>query len=115
MVGSAISVSMMTEAPTMPVVAAMMVPMMVTDMARPPGMRRVSTCSAFRSSSATPDFSRIVPMKTNIGTAISTGFCTAWPKMRGIRLPNWAGRNTSNTMPRAPNASATPPRTNATG
>ena len=30
-------------------------------------------------------------MKMNIGTAISTGFCTAWPKMRGIRLANWAG------------------------
>ncbi len=37
MVGRAISVSMMTEAPTMPVVAAMMVPIKVTDMARPPG------------------------------------------------------------------------------
>ena len=115
MVGSAIRVSMITDAPTMPVVAAMMVPISVTDIASPPGTRRVSTCSALRSSSATPDFSRIVPMNTNIGTAIRTWFCTAWPQMRGIRLPSCAGRKTSKYMPSTAKPSATPPRTNATG
>ena len=40
--GSAIIVSMTTEAPTIPVVAAMIVPIKVTDMARPPGIRLVT-------------------------------------------------------------------------
>ena len=44
MVGSAMSVSITTEAPTMPVVAAMIVPISVTDMASPPGMPRVRIC-----------------------------------------------------------------------
>ena len=46
MTGSAISVSITTEAPTMPVVAAMMVPSKVTAIASPPGTRRNKTCSA---------------------------------------------------------------------
>ncbi len=77
--GSAISVSMITDAPTMPVDAAMMVPSSVTAIASPPGMRRVSNCSVCSRSSATPLRSSMVPMKMNIGIATSTWFCTAWP------------------------------------
>ena len=77
MVGSAISVSMMTEAPTMPVVAAMMVPIKVTDMASPPGNAARQHLQRLQQFVGDADFSSIVPMKTNIGTAISTGFCTA--------------------------------------
>ncbi len=35
--------------------------------------------------------SSIVPMKMNIGIATSTGFCTAWPKIRGSSVANWSG------------------------
>ena len=63
----------------MPVVAAMMVPSTVTAMASPPGTTLSISCSACSSSSATPLFSSIVPMKMNIGIATSTWFCTAWP------------------------------------
>ena len=63
----------------MPVVAAMMVPIRVTDSARPPGTRRNRICSVFRRSRATPDFSSIVPMKMNMGIATSTGLSMVEP------------------------------------
>jgi hypothetical protein len=99
----------------MPVVAAMIVPISVTDMARPPGMRRVSTCSACRRSFATPLLSSTVPMKMNIGTATRIGFAAMPPQMRGSRLKNIIGSNTPNAMPMAPKKMAMPPSTNATG
>ena len=77
MTGSAISVSMITDAPTMPVVAAMMVPRIVTASASPPGMRRNKTCNVCNNCSATFDFSSIVPMKMNIGIATNTWLSTA--------------------------------------
>ena len=45
---------MTTDAPIIPVVAAMIVPMSVTDSARPPGTRRSSPCRQLRRSRATP-------------------------------------------------------------
>ena len=99
----------------MPVVAAMIVPINVTDIASPPGMRRVSTCSAWSRSFATPLRSSTVPMKMNIGTATRIGLAAMPPQMRGSRLKNCIGWNTSNRMPIAPNTIAMPPSTNATG
>ncbi len=86
MAGSAISVSMTTEAPTMPVVAAMIVPISVTDIARPPGIRRVSTCRHFSNSVATPLRSSTVPMKMNMGIATSTWLAATPPQIRTSRL-----------------------------
>jgi hypothetical protein len=77
MVGSASRVIITTEAPMMPVVAAMIVPISVTDRARPPGIRRSMTCRMCRRSSATRDFSSIVPMNTKHGIATRIGLCTA--------------------------------------
>jgi hypothetical protein len=115
MVGSAIKVSITTEAPTMPVVAAMIVPMSVTDIARPPGMRRVSTCRQWSRSLAMPLRSSMVPMKMNIGTATSTGLEAAAPHTLGRRLKNCSGWKTSNRMPMPPKKMAMPPSTKATG
>ena len=99
----------------MPVVAAITVPISVTDSASPPGTRRSSTCSACSRSFATPDFSSIVPMKMNIGTATSTRLSTIPPKMREMMLKNSIGENTSKTTPSAPKARPMPPSTMATG
>ena len=99
----------------MPVVAAMIVPIRVTERARPPGMRRVSTCSACRRSWATPERSSIVPMKVNIGMATRTGFSIVPPKMRFgstfIRAQFMAPRKSPSTAKPRP----MPPRMKATG
>ena len=109
------SVSITTEAPTMPVVAAMIVPINVTDMASPPGIRRSSTCKQCSKSLATPLRSSTVPMKMNMGTATRIGLEAAEPQMRGSRLKNCTGMNTSSSMPMPPNRIAIPPSTKATG
>jgi len=80
--GKASMVSIVTEAPMMPVDAASTVPMIVTPSARPPGTRRISVCKPSSSSSATPLLSSNVPMRTNIGTATMTTLETTPPKMR---------------------------------
>ena len=73
MTGKASSVIMITDAPTMPVVAARIVPSRVTEMARPPGRRRSRTCRQNSKSVAMPLRSSIVPMKMNIGR-VSSGY-----------------------------------------
>ena len=65
-------VIMTTEAPMIPVIAAMMTPIAVTDSARPPGTLYNRTCRQCRRSLATPLFSNIVPMKMNMGMAMRT-------------------------------------------
>jgi hypothetical protein len=52
--GKASSVSITTVAPTIPVVAAMIVPISVTESARPPGTRRNNTCRQRSRSSPIP-------------------------------------------------------------
>ena len=86
--GKAMSVSIMTDAPTMPVVAAMIVPSKVTAIARPPGIFASINCKMWSKSSATPLFSSMVPINTNMGTATRTGFWAACPQIRGKRLAN---------------------------
>src|SRR5918995_1538587 len=61
-------------APMTPVEAAKITHMPTVPSARPPGKRRVQRCTASNSSSAMPERSSIVPMKTNSGTAASTKF-----------------------------------------
>ena len=70
---------MMTDAPTMPVVAAIIVPIAHTASAKPPGTRRSRICRVFSRSSAARERSRIVPMKMNMGMATSTWFTTMEP------------------------------------
>ena len=115
MIGSAIRVIITTEAPMMPVLAAMIVPMTVTPSASPPGTRRSSTWRQCRRSWATPERSSMVPMKTKSGTATSTRFSAAPPQTRGRMLKNSMGANTSRAVPIRPNASDAPPSANATG
>ena len=57
MEASASRVIITTEAPMLPVVAARIVPITVTDSARPPGTLRSRICRICSSSSATRDFS----------------------------------------------------------
>ncbi len=115
MTGSASSVIITTDAPMMPVVAAMMVPMSVTESASPPGTRRVNTCRQFKRSFATPDFSSIVPMNMNMGMATSTGFSMVWPKIRLGRTLIRAQFNTPARSPMTAKASPMPPSVKATG
>ena len=91
MVGSASSVIITTEAPMMPVVAAMIVPITVTDSASPPGTRRSRICRMCSRSSATRLRSSMVPMKTKHGMATRIGFCTApdWPSPPHTRCITW--------------------------
>ena len=60
-----------TVAPTMPVEAASSAPTIVTDMPSPPRRLPNSFAISSSSSSAIFAFSRIAPIKMNIGTAIS--------------------------------------------
>ena len=120
MVGSASSVIITTEAPMMPVVAAMIVPITVTERARPPGTRRSMTCRICSRSAATRERSSIVPMKMKQGIATRTGFCTAPldpspPQIRGRMMKNSRKSIRSNPMPRKPKSSAIPPSAMATG
>ena len=71
MVGKAIRVSMMTEAPTTPVMAAKRTPMTATEIAVPPGMARNSRCKVSSRSLANCERSNITPMKISSGTAMS--------------------------------------------
>ena len=61
----------MTLAPTMPVVAASIVPTTTTGIAIPPGNRPKTSAIVSSSCSARPDLSSTTPMKMNSGTAIS--------------------------------------------
>ena len=115
MTGNASRVIITTEAPMMPVVAAMMVPMMVTDSAKPPGVRRSRTCRQCSRSLATPDRSSIVPMKMNIGTATRIKLSAAVPQRRETMLKYSMKENTPKYMPMAPKAMPSPPSTQATG
>ena len=113
--GRAIIVSITTEAPTIPVVAAIIVPIIVTDIAKPPGIRLSKTCKQCSKSSATPLFSSMVPIKINMGTATNIGFEAAVPHMRGNKLKNCIGSKTSSKIPTPPNNIPIPPKTKATG
>ena len=81
MTGSASMVSMTTEAPTIPVVAAMTVPMETTAIASPPGTRRSRMARMSSRCLATPLFSSITPMKMNMGIATSTWFSAMAPQI----------------------------------
>ena len=58
----------------MPDDAASKTPITMTDMHMPAGVPPSARCAALSEISATPDFSRICPMKMNIGIATSSQF-----------------------------------------
>ena len=72
----------------MPVIAARIVPMIVTPSARAPGTRFSSTWTQYSRSLAMPLRSIMMPMNTKAGTATSTRFSAAWPQIRGRKLKN---------------------------
>ena len=72
MAGSAIIPIITTDAPIIPVEAAMITPMIATAKAYPPGKPRKSAASERMSRSAMPERSSISPMKTNKGIATSS-------------------------------------------
>ena len=74
MIGREMVASSTTEAPTMPVEAASRMPISTTAMASPPLTRPRVSANDRISFSASPDWSSISPMKTNIGKATSTAF-----------------------------------------
>ena len=109
--GKAIRPSITTEAPTIPVLAAMTMPTMVTDKANPPGR-----CPNMRSSDnnrflAMLDFSSISPMKTKSGTASISQFVSVPVNI----LDDTVLRNTKGMSPIKVNRIPTPASTKATG
>ena len=71
-----------TVAPTIPVEAASKAPTAITESPMPPRNPPKRRPMASSSSSATFERSSITPMKMKSGTAISTSFHIALPKMR---------------------------------
>ena len=104
-----------TVAPTMPVDAAISAPTMNTETPSPPRMVPNIWPIVSSSSSATLDRSSVTPMKTNSGTANSTSFQIAVPKIR----IGTADRKEKSKMPKAQATPAvpspTPARVKATG
>jgi len=81
-----------TVAPTIPVDAANKAPTIDTDIPKPP-LIFWKTLSIFsKSSSATFDFSNIVPIKTNSGTAIRISFVIVPNILWGIAFKNCIGK-----------------------
>ncbi len=104
-----------TAAPTTPIGAARMVPITMTETARPPGTRlsRISVASSM--SLADPERSRIDPMKMNIGIETSTGSTATPPHIRSRMLDRLANGNTPSHQPIEAKIRADPPITKATG
>ena len=115
MVGSAIAVIMVTEAPMMPVMAARMVPITVTDIASPPGTLRNRIWVMCNRSSAIPLRSIVIPITIKVGKATSTRFSAANPQILGAKLKNSPSEKTPSENPIRPKEIDTPPRMNATG
>ena len=114
MVGSAKRPMVTTVAPTIPVEAASNMPTKMTAIPSPPFMPRINSSMVVRRFSAIFDFSSIIPMKTNNGTAIKVSL----PIMSKIRL----GMLCRNAISNAPNilainakSSETPASVKATG
>ena len=86
--GSANNVIITTEAPIIPVVAAIIVPIIVTERARPPGTFFNKTCKQYNKSFATPLLSSMVPININIGTATKIKFSQTKSFMKSIFIKN---------------------------
>ena len=112
--GKAIKVITTTAAPMMPVIAAKIVAITVTDIAMPPGTRLRISWSASSNSLAISERSSITPMKTNSGTAIIWKL-SAINQIRGAKLKNSISENTPNIQPITPNIIEIPPRTKPIG
>ena len=72
--GRAKSASNTTEAPTIPEDAARRIPMTRTDIPMPAALPPSARWAALSDRSATPEVSRIKPMKMNIGMATKSQF-----------------------------------------
>ncbi len=103
-----------TEAPTTPVAAASSAPTMMTPRASPPRKRPKRRPKVSRSSSASRDFSSIVPMKMKKGTASSVKFDIV-PNVRSGMAMKRIGSKTPAIQPNTAKSIAAPARANATG
>ncbi len=109
--GSEIRDSRITEAPTTPIGAARMVPMIMTATARPPGVRRSITWVASSMSLATPLRSSSAPMKMNMGNETSTGSTATPPHMRSRMLFSLTRLNSPSPQPIRAKINPVPPST----
>ena len=103
-----------TVAPTMPVLAARNIPTTTTETPSPPRTPPNKRAILSSISSATRDFSKMVPMRMNKGTAISVVLLTV-PKMRPGKADRKLGSKTPPRIPAVANTSAVPASVNATG
>ena len=90
----------------MPVIAARIVPMMVTPERERAGHALEQHLHAVEQVLAMPLRSIITPMKMNVGIATSTRFSAAWPQMRGTKSKNCTSLNDAEEDSRAGRRSA---------
>ena len=104
-----------------PVDAASKTPIVVTDIASPPGTRSSSVAKFSSSLPARPDFSSMIPIKMNIGSATSTQlFMTSHIRSTTKALYSQLmvtghPKSISAMIPIAVKTTASPPKTHATG
>ena len=114
MAGSAISPMVTTVAPTMPVDAASKAPTTTTETASPPRKLPNSRPISVNRSSAIRERSRMVPISTKSGIAIST-WLVITPKMRCANARSSVRSKTPMAKPRKANSTPRPAIRKATG
>ena len=114
MAGSEIMAMVTTVAPTMPVEAARSAPTTITETASPPRSPPKSRAISSSSSSAIRERSRITPMRTNMGMAISTSL-VMMPKTRWATAPMRLKSKAPRARPSPAKSTAIPDSVKITG
>ena len=113
-IGRDISPIVTTVAPTIPVLAAKRAPTIIIDIDKPPLVFLKAAAMFSNIFAAIPDFSKIVPIKINSGTA-SKVTLFIMPKILMGMLLKIVGSNIPNGMQINAKSIDTPARVNATG
>ena len=113
-IGRDISPIVTTVAPTIPVLAAKSAPTIIIDIDKPPLVFLKAVAIFSNIFAAIPDFSKMVPIKINSGTA---SYVTLFmiPKILMGMLLKMVGSNTPNGMQINAKSMDTPAKVNATG
>ena len=114
MIGKEISPMAITVAPTIPVLAAIIAPIMITDTARLPLKPPKTSAILLNKSSARLDFSNSIPMKINRGTATKFVLVISPNSLLGI-VPSKEESKFPEIIPMPAKIRAVPAKENATG
>ena len=113
-IGRDISPIVTTVAPTIPVLAAKRAPTIIIDIDKPPFVLLKAAAMFSNIFAAIPDFSKIVPIKINSGTASKVTLFIMPKILMGILL-KIVGSNIPNGIQINAKSNDTPARVNATG